>query len=248
MDLDNARRLLAQLPETAKVVDVGGGASPFPRADYVIDSVPFEARGTGSAGSIHELLDVPPRYSPNTWIQLDVCDRRPWPFDDKAFDFAVCSHLLEDLRDPIWVCSELRRIARAGYVEVPSRVEEQSLGVEHPRYAGYYHHRWLITVRGHCLEFRHKPHSLHAMNEAIVARLRPGWRINPRHAILVLRWEEDFEFREILEFSDQKINAELCEFARLARKTPDLAVPVPMTLTSRLRRQFYYWRLGRGGR
>jgi Methyltransferase domain len=248
MDLGNARRLIDQIPGAAKVVDVGGGASPFPRADYVIDSVPFDARGTGSAGNIHQLLNAPIRYSPETWIQLDVCNRQPWPFDDKTFDFAICSHLLEDLRDPIWVCSELRRIAKAGYIEVPSRIEEQTLGVEHPRYAGYYHHRWIITLEGSRLDFRHKPHSLHSMNDAIVTRLQPGWRINPRHAILTFQWQGDFEFREVLESCEERVNDELCSFAHGARCIRDLAVPVPMALTDKIRRYVYYWRLRRGAR
>src|SRR5438067_2197296 len=128
MDLENARRLLKEIPETAKVVDLGGGASPFPRADFVIDAVPFDASGTGSSGNIHKLLNTQTRYSRNTWTQIDICERKTWPFPDKTFDFAVCSHLLEDLRDPIWVCSELRRVAKAGYIEVPSRIEEQTLG------------------------------------------------------------------------------------------------------------------------
>ena len=144
MDIENARRLLKTIPVSAKVVDVGGGAAPFPRADYVIDAMPYEKLGAGSDGNIHEKLGIEPRYSEDRWIQTDLCDRRPWPIADKAFDFAICSHLLEDIRDPIWVCSELRRISKAGYIESPSRMVEQSKGVENPRHAGYYHHRWLI--------------------------------------------------------------------------------------------------------
>jgi len=122
MNIDNARRLLSTIPRDAKVVDVGGGAAPFPRADYVIDAIPYEKLGTGSDGNIHEKLGIEPRYSAERWIQTDLCDRRPWPIADKSFDFAICSHLLEDIRDPIWVCSELRRIAKAGYSD--SRFDE----------------------------------------------------------------------------------------------------------------------------
>ena len=60
----------------------------------------------------------------------------------------ICSHTLEDLRDPLWVCAELVRVAKAGYVEVPSRAAEQSRGWEHPRIAGLSHHRWLIEIDG----------------------------------------------------------------------------------------------------
>ena len=54
MDLTNAKRLLAQIPTTANVGDVGGGASPFPRANYVIDAIPFSGRGINDATTHHE--------------------------------------------------------------------------------------------------------------------------------------------------------------------------------------------------
>src|SRR5205807_366128 len=162
-----------------------GGTSPFPRADHVLDAVPFEKRA--SLGEI-DLAGVR-RYSKETWHQFDLCEHRPWPFQDGFFDFAVCSHLLEDVRDPIWICHELCRVAKAGYVEVPSRVVEQSLGVEHPCYAGYHHHRWLISKNGKDLEFRLKPHCLHSIQDAVVARVG-AWRvINPVYAIETLYWE-----------------------------------------------------------
>ena len=46
--------------------------------------------------------------------------------DDDQFDLAICVTTLEDIRDPIWACHELNRVARAGYVEVPSRLEDAS--------------------------------------------------------------------------------------------------------------------------
>ncbi len=58
----------------------------------------------------------------------DICDHEPYPFGDQEFDFVICSQTLEDVRDPIWVCSEINRIGKAGYIEVPSRLEEQSWG------------------------------------------------------------------------------------------------------------------------
>ncbi len=248
MDLGYARRLLSELPEGASVVDVGGGASPFPRADHVIDALAFDAAGAGSNGSSHRSLGAPVRFSRERWTQLDLCDRRPWPFADATFDFAVCSHLLEDVRDPIWICSELRRIARAGYIEVPSRVEEQSKGVENPRHAGYCHHRWLITRSAGGLRFRHKPHVLHSVNDAIVTTLAPGWRINPRHAVLCMEWSGELEASEDLEFSERRIIDELCEFARQARALPELTVRVPMPLAARVKRHVLYHKLASGRR
>lgn len=248
MDLSQARRLMSEIPESARVLDVGGGASPFPRADHVIDALAFEEAGAGSDGSVHRSLGGPVRYSKATWTRWDLCERRAWPFADKSFDFAVCSHLLEDVRDPLWVCSEISRVARAGYIEAPSRVEEQSRGVEHPGYAGYLHHRWLITVVDGELQFRHKPHALHAINDAVVTDLSPGSRINPRHAVLWMEWEGSLAAREVLEFSERAIIDELCAFAAGARRLPELTVSIPMPLAKRIRRHVFFRRLARGRR
>ncbi len=248
MDLSQARRLLSEIAPDARVVDVGGGASPFQRANHVIDALSFDESGAGSDGNAHRSLGVEPRFSRETWTQVDLCDRRPWPFADKTFDFAVCSHLLEDVRDPIWVCSEMSRIARAGYVEVPSRVEEQSRGVENPCYSGYCHHRWLVSRVGDALEFRHKPHLLHSINDAIVTDVSPGRRINPRHSVLSLDWVGSIGAREILEFREQAIVDELCAFAHQARMLPDLTVEVSMPLSRRVKRHMLYRRMARGGR
>jgi len=246
MDIGNAQRLLKFIPDDAKVIDVGGGAAPFPRADYVIDSVPFAERGSGSNDNLHEQMGVVPRYSADRWIQADLCDHRPWPIADKAFDFATCSHLLEDVRDPIWICSELRRIAKAGYIEVPSRVVEQSKGVENPCHAGFYHHRWLITKDSNRLDFRHKPHALHSVSNAVIVRLGPRRRINPKYSIVTLDWVDDFAAVEVLEFEERSVIKELCDFAASARRLPDLTVKVHTSLLQMLKRHIYWTRLKMG--
>lgn len=143
------------------VLDVGGWASPLPRADWVIDLMPYETRGLyGNAP-----VAAGERFSAETWVERDICDRETWPFADNQFEFAICSHTLEDVRDPVWVCAELSRVAKAGYVETPSRLEEQSWGVTGP-FVGWSHHHWLVeaTAAGG-LEFALKPHALHASPE-----------------------------------------------------------------------------------
>lgn len=153
--LETSRReILATVPDGALVLDVGGWAAPLARADWVVDLMPHATRGLyGEVDPARE------RFSAATWVQRDICDRAPWPFDDQAFDFAVCSHTLEDVRDPVWVCCELSRVARAGYVEVPSRLVEQSRGVQGD-WVGWGHHHWLIDVVDGGLELVFKPHIL----------------------------------------------------------------------------------------
>jgi len=153
-------RLLRELPGHARVLDVGGWGKPLRRADAVLDQMPYATRGLyGFDG------DEPERFDEESWVVWDICDRRPWPFGDGAFDFVVCSQTLEDLRDPVWVCSELVRVARAGYIEVPSRLEEQAYGVQGP-WVGWGHHHWLVDVSPARIEFVLKHHVVHGRPSA----------------------------------------------------------------------------------
>ena len=69
----------------------------------------------------------------------------PVPVRRRSVDFITCSHTLEDIRDPIWVCREMHTDRAAGYIETPSRLEEQTAGVQGP-WVGWGHHRWLVEA------------------------------------------------------------------------------------------------------
>lgn len=244
MNNEAALKIAVDLPEDAKVLDVGAGDMPFPRANYVLDAIDYEARGRAGKLSI----GISERFTKDNWIKIDFCDRKPWPFPDKFFDYAICSHVLEDVRDPIWICSELSRCAKAGYVETPSRFLEQSVGVENPCYAGYFHHRWLVSKQEGRLEFRHKPHLLHSHRRAHIATVHAWQEVNPHYAILQHWWSESLEAREMLEFDEPSVVNELEQFAQVARHQPHAVVRRPLSFRNSLRRMCYYWRLARGRR
>lgn len=238
MERANALRLMTSLPEDALVLDVGGGAKAFPRADWVLDLLRFEDRnwlGDPDLGA--------PRYSAGTWVQWDVCDRRPFPFPDRHFDYSVCSHLLEDVRDPVWVCSELQRVSKAGYVETPSRVIEQTRGVENPMYCGYSHHRWLVNPIPGGLSFQFKLALLHACRDAWVTTLGVSRRINPRYEFFSLEWQDSFEFREHHILFPKTEEEDLVEFAGAARRLPELTVGSGQTGLAALERWVWWQRL-----
>jgi hypothetical protein len=138
MRADALARIERELPDEARVLDVGGWAAPLERADWVIDLLPHETRGLyGHTDPARE------RFRAETWVQRDICDREPWPFADDSFDFVACAQTLEDVRDPVFVCSEMARVARAGYLECPSWRAELTAGVN-GAWTGYSHHRWLV--------------------------------------------------------------------------------------------------------
>ncbi len=107
-----------------RVLDVGPGHSPFKRADVSVDFV-----------------DVP--GVPNL-VKCDIANE-PLPFKDKEFDFVYARHILEDSYNPFALCAEMSRVAKAGYLEIPSPMAEIVRGADgsSPPYRGYYHHRWI---------------------------------------------------------------------------------------------------------
>lgn len=149
---------------TDRVLDLGGASSPFRRANQVLDFMPYSKRNPKP----DFLGQIPEHFSESNWLIHDVCDRqKPFPFKDGEFDFVVCGHLLEDVRDPFWLASEIQRVAKRGYLEVPTRFVEQMYWVERKGMCGYAHHRWYVDPRKnergtYDLAFIYKNQSLHS--------------------------------------------------------------------------------------
>jgi hypothetical protein len=223
------QQLLELVPDDASVLDVGAWAWPLARADWVLDLMPHATRGLYG-----EPDPDPERFSEDTWVVRDICDREPWPFADNEFDFVVCAHTLEDIRDPLWVCSELQRVAPAGYIEVPSRLQEQAYGV-HGDWIGWSHHRWLIEVSDDAIEFVFKPHLLGEPGN----HFAPGFAqtLTPEQRVQTLWWEDAFQASERI-FLDDTLNDYLREFVS--------AHPQPPQAQSR--RASLRGRIGRAGR
>jgi len=210
-------RILETLPEAALVLDVGGWAVPFPRADWILDLGAYETRGEWG----YEGDRATERFTADTWIRRDICEREPWPFADDQFDFAICSHTLEDVRDPVWVCSELARVAKAGYIEVPSRLEEQSWGFQGP-WTGWGHHHWIVEADQTAgrLQFVFKHHTVHAPGSHFPAGFRDTLSLDER--VTSLWWERSFAGIERIFDEPAALDAYLQDFvtARRARRGP----------------------------
>jgi Methyltransferase domain len=205
----SATQIEERVGPDALVLDVGGGVRPFARADWVLDALAYEQRGElGYDGRRNA-----ERFGPDTWVQRDICDREPWPFRDRRFDFAVCSHTLEDVRDPVWVASELQRVATAGYIEVPSLREELTYGIQGP-WVGWGHHRWLVLVDFDRIEFLFKHHIVNRAGSHLPAGAMDAVPVAER--VQTLWWTDRFEAHERFMWTAEELDGFLEESVRAA--------------------------------
>lgn len=232
---ENVEKILARLGPGDRVLDIGGWARPFNRADYVLDMESYETRGYYGA-QLPAQGGTKERFSRETWIRRDICAGEPYPFADKELDFVVCSHTLEDIRDPLRVCSEMIRIAKAGYIEVPSRVAESCRGIEAGQ-VGWSHHRWLIDIADDAIVFTMKYHKIHAHWRFSLpeSHLRA---LDERDQVQWLFWEDRFDFREHHVHGTPAIEEELETFVARHHRYPEWR----KTLDTRLRRARYLTR------
>ncbi len=125
-----------------RVLEVGGAGNPFPRANVVCDlSFGGCAQRNGAPGVLRR--DV----------QYVEAPAEKLPFADGAFDFVYCTQVLEHVLDPVAAARELSRVARRGFVEVPSRAGEMING--NPT------HRWVVDREGEMLVFTPRTYAEH---------------------------------------------------------------------------------------
>jgi SAM-dependent methyltransferase len=203
---ENVSRVEASILPSDRVLDIGAWFVPFARADYVVDLMPFETRGYGGPIGVG-----PERFSAATWITHDVSSSAPLPFPDKSFDYVICSHTLEDIRDPMHLCAEIQRIGRRGYIEVPSRIAESVMAAEGRRYAGLYHHRWLVDIEGDEITFRFKSHLIHESRRFHIPK-RALRSLSDSDQVAWMFWEDQFRYREVVQISKVETEKELAAF------------------------------------
>lgn len=97
-----------------KVIEVGPGNFPWPRADVFLEHISRRGHPAYQSG-------VLPKEDKLIWGDIQTHNER---ITDKQYDFALCSHVFEHLSDPKAAAEELSRIAKRGIVIVPSAYKE----------------------------------------------------------------------------------------------------------------------------
>lgn len=189
---------IENLPKDAKILDAGGWFKPFDYATHVVDLMPWETRG----GKL-QLEKLPnEKFTKETWYQINFLQENlQLPFDDKSFDFSFCSHTLEDLEQPLYLIKELIRVSKAGYIEVPSRLAEQTVAIEdgYSSNLGYFHHHYIVDQEDkNTLIFYSKADSVKNNPQSCAIPLsiyRNLTAKNPDLSIVSFFWEDEFSIK-----------------------------------------------------
>ena len=73
------------------------------------------------ATTISDILDLSDHYRDKTFVKIT---EKKLPFKDKEFDFVIASHVAEHVEDISFFLNELSRVGRKGYIEVPTKLED----------------------------------------------------------------------------------------------------------------------------
>lgn len=135
-----------------KVLDVGSGHNPHPRANVVLDKY-IEDDRERSGKSIKARVG-------QQFVKGDACSM---PFKGKEFDYVIASHIAEHIDDPEKFCKELIRVGERGYIETPSRFSEMILGEVF--------HKWYVYEKNGTLIFekKNKHHLLDLLGKVFYA-------------------------------------------------------------------------------
>tara|TARA_B100001996_G_scaffold293159_1_gene233319 strand:+ start:35 stop:649 length:615 start_codon:yes stop_codon:yes gene_type:complete len=87
-----------------KILDIGCGYRAHPDASVIAD-----------------VQDLSNHYKEKKFIKIN---EKKLPFKDKEFDFVIASHVIEHVEDFEFFIKELERISSKGYIELPSRLED----------------------------------------------------------------------------------------------------------------------------
>lgn len=133
----------ALIASAARMVDIGSGAHPHPKAAVAVDKFLTPDHRLFGKGAQIEVESIEKQG-----VQFVCAGIESMPFADKEFDVAYSHHVLEHVDDPIVACREVMRIATKGVIYTPSAFSEIAFGRPY--------HKWLMHAKGRTLVFIEK--------------------------------------------------------------------------------------------
>ncbi len=186
MKLRNPKsRFDIKVPSRYKVLDVGGGHNPHPRANVVVDK--FTDSNFHRSGDIKVLKKQ----------KFIHADGEHLPFSDKEFDYVICCHVLEHVKNPKQFLSELFRVGKKGYLETPSLIGEYLFPRESHKWILHEHRNKLYLVEKNKLGFS-SGYNITELIQDYLPTHSIGFKIlertHPNLMTVRIEWENDFDY------------------------------------------------------
>lgn len=103
--------LIRSIGPSDRVLEIGPGGTPHPRSDVLLEHRFDEDAALLQRGGTPSLM---------TSKEMVFYDGGAFPFRDNEFDYVICSHVVEHVKDVDAFCSEMFRVAKRGYLEFPT--------------------------------------------------------------------------------------------------------------------------------
>jgi SAM-dependent methyltransferase len=182
------------IKRTDKVLEVGGGHNPHPRANVVVDK--YVDSNFHRSGKIKVLKNQ----------KFLNADGENLPFSDKEFDYIICCQVLEHVEDPVKFLQEQFRVAKRGYIEIPSLIGENLFPKKSHKWVLHEYKDVLYLVDKAKLNVSHD-YDLGNLFLYYLPKQSIGFKIlertHPNIETIRIEWENDFQY--IIEPTDPEI-------------------------------------------
>lgn len=152
-----------------KIIDIGG-ANSFAHGylDAVVDIRQPQADAKHKFIGNIDFIEL--------WLQINQhCNK------NDMWDYAICTHTLEDINNPMLTLKMLPFIAKRGLIIIPSKFRE--LTRFQPHGIGFMHHRWIWDMLDGKLTAWPKQSFIEGMQ----------WNFSEFHEELIIEWEGTIE-------------------------------------------------------
>ena len=173
--------LRAGLKRSDRVLDIGSGHNPWFRSNVLLEKFPDDS--TERAGNLYR-----------DGREIVFGDAQALPFPDQSFDFVYCSHVAEHIEDIAEFFREIQRVGKAGYIETPNYLFEQTVGTTTHLWAlwtenGVVHAepKWVAGAPGRAYHGMHRAISTHAL-------LGFAYHMIPEMNPMQFWWRDRFEY------------------------------------------------------
>ena len=186
MKIRNPRnRFDLSIGRSERVLEVGGGHNPHPRANVETDKF--------TDSNYHRSADF--KLLPQ---QQFVPAEGEIVFGDKEFDYVICCHVLEHAEDPHRFLQEQFRVAKRGYLEVPSLLGEVLAARESHRWILHEYKDVLYIVDKQKIGFQPGTINLMELVQDYLPKHSIGFKMLERtHAnimTVLIEWKDSFDY------------------------------------------------------